>query len=115
MSTVDTVEQPKKKAGRPPKKKIQDRPSVQGEYLEREAKKSRQRKKDNQVIEKWYQITQGHKLCLCKKVATGSVYTTFVGSTKKKIDKNGLPTENFLKIKAMVKKLQKEGKLRVKV
>ena len=89
MNTADKVEQvPKKRRGRPRK----DKSTVMGDYIAQEAKKSRDRKRNNKVVEKYYQMVQGHKLCLCKRVASGSVYTTFIGSNKKKVDKDGRPT-----------------------
>jgi hypothetical protein len=101
MNTVDkVVEVPKKKPGRPKKA---DTPTPEGAYRIEEAKKARAVKGDKQVVEKWYEI-RSHKLILCKRVKSGTVYRTYVGSTQDK--KHGADVQAF------AKKLEEEGRLR---
>lgn len=79
MDTVDKADEVKpvaKKRGRPAK---QDKPTPLGEYIADEAKKAKERKETNRVIEKWYELS-GRKLLLCKRKQNGVVYRVFVGS-----------------------------------
>lgn len=104
MDTVDKADQvATKKRGRPKK---QDAATPMGEYIAEQAKEQRKRKSSNKVVEKYYEI-RGHKLSLCKKTASGSVYKTYVGSTEDK--KDGTQVREF------VKKLEAEGRLRIKI
>lgn len=105
MDTPDTVEKvaTKKKLGRPKK---QDPTTPMGEYIAEQAKKNRESKKANKVVEKYYEI-KNSKLVLCKKIASGTVFRTFIGSTEDK--KDGKSVQDF------VKKLQAEGRIRVRI
>ena len=107
MNTVDKAEtkseaaaEPKRR-GRPPKK--QDQATPMGNYIAQEAKKARARKADSKVTDKWYEL-KGHKLSLCKQVATGTVYKTYVGTLN--------DTKAGKEIKEYVLKLKAEGRLR---
>jgi hypothetical protein len=104
MDTVDKVEvvAEKKTRGRPKK---QDAATPMGEYIAKQAKVNRA-KRENAVVEKYYELA-GTKLSFIKKVASGSVFKTFVGSTTDKKTGAGLKEE--------IKRLQADGKLRIKV
>jgi hypothetical protein len=107
MSTDDkvaTVVVSEKKKGRPAKV---DKTTPMGDYIAEEAKKSRERKTKNHVVAKYYELVAGTKLVLCKKVASGTVHKTLIGHTTDK--KSGD------QIKAFMKRIEAEGKLRVKV
>jgi hypothetical protein len=106
MDTVDKVEEviAVKKRGRPAKK--QDPATPMGSYIAEEAKKARAKKSENKVVEKYYELCNG-KLSLCKKIASGTVFKTYVGSTSDKKDGE--------KIKVFIKKLEEEKRLRVKI
>ncbi len=106
MDTVDKAEvvvTEKKKPGRP---KRQDPTTPMGDYIAESAKQNRERKSANRVVEKYYELS-GKKLSLCKKNVNGSVFKTLVGTTND--PKQGPQLQVF------VKKLQSEGKLRVKI
>lgn len=92
-----------KKRGRPPK---QEPTTPQSVYYAEQAEIYREKKKSHKVIDKFYELN-GHKLSFCKRVSTGTVYKTFVGSTTDK--KYGEQVTN------QIKKLQAEGKLRIKL
>ena len=80
MNTVDKAVQVPKKQGRPKgsKNKLSDKISLQGEYRQLEAEKFRSKvKSKDTIVEKWYEIVAGTKLCLCKRTEKGSVYRTF--------------------------------------
>lgn len=102
VAKVETVEV-KRKPGRPAR---QDKATPLGEYIAEEAKKSRKAKERNPVVDKYYELN-GTKLLLCKKVKSGTVYKTFIGSTTDK--KNGQ------ELKAFMDRMNKDGKLRIKV
>jgi len=108
MSTVDTVAEvnvveEKPKRGRPFKT---DKSTPIGDYIADQAKKSREKQSENQIVEKYYELC-GTKLLLCKKTQKGTVHRTLIGTTTDK--KHGE------QIKAHMKKIQAEGKLRIKV
>ncbi len=100
--TVENADAPKKR-GRPAKELINPHAAHQAEM----AKEARQRGKNNPVTEKYYRLAAGHKLVLCKRKASGTVSTTFVGSINDK--KTGAD------VKAFVDKLKSEGRLEIKV
>ena len=104
MDTVDKVAEVK----RPGRPKKQDSPSVMGQEIARQAKESRSRKskKENQVVNKWYEM-RGTKLSLCKEIASGTVFRTLVGTTDDKL--HGKEVLSF------IKKLEGEGRLKVRV
>lgn len=104
MDTADKVEKviPEVKRGRPAK---QDKPTPMGEYIAEEAKRAKERKIKNPVIEKWYEV-RGHKLLLCKRKKAGTVYRTFVGSLNDK--------DNGEALQAFAKEQQAKGNLRTK-
>ena len=108
MDTVDKVakvetEEVKRKPGRPAR---QDKATPLGNYIADEAKKIRNAKERNPVVDKYYELN-GKKLLLCKKVKSGTVYKTFIGSTDDK--KNGA------EMRAFMDRMNKYGKLRIKV
>lgn len=103
MDTPDTVDKVAVKRGRPKK---QDPATPMGEFIAEQAKVSRDKKAESRVVEKYYEMC-GNKLSIVKKVAGGTVYKTFIGSTSDK--KDGKQVQEF------VVKLQKEGRLRIKV
>ena len=101
MDTVDKVDSvATKKRGRPKKS---DKATPMGEYIAEQAKTNRERKETNKVVEKYYEL-RNHKLTLCKKLSSGSVYKTYVGSTEDK--KDGKTIQDF------ARKLEQEGRLR---
>lgn len=102
MDTPDTVEKVAKR-GRP--KKV-DSATPMGEYIAEQAKITRTSKAQNKIVEKYYELCNS-KLSLIKKTASGTTYKTFVGSVSDK--KEGKQVQEF------VARLQKDGKLRVKV
>ena len=103
MDTADTVAPIKKQRGRP--KKV-DKATPLGEYIAEQAKEARESKKNNTVVEKYYEY-QGTKLSLCKKMKSGTVHKVFVGSTNDK--------ENGAQIRTFIEKVKAEGRLRMKV
>jgi len=108
MDTLDTVvevnvEEKKPKRGRPFKT---DKSTPMGDYIAEQAKKSREKQGKNNIVEKYYEL-YGTKLLLCKKTQKGTVHRTLIGTTTDK--KHGE------QIKAHMKKIQAEGKLRIKV
>lgn len=106
MDTADKVEQVaevKKSPGRPKK---QDPSTPLGEHIAQVAKQQRKRREENKVLQKYYEL-RGSKLSLCKVLSSGTVFKTFVGSTSDK--KSGTQVREF------IKKLEGEGRLRVKV
>jgi hypothetical protein len=103
MDTPDTVDKVPSKKGRPKK---QDSATPLGEYIAEQAKATRDKKAMNKVVEKYYEV-QGNKLSLIKKVQSGSVFKTFIGSLND-------PKEGD-KIQAYAKKLKAEGRLRTKI
>lgn len=105
MDKVDEVAPAEKKRGRP--KKV-DNPTAIGEYQIEQAKQYRESKKEDGVVEKYYELYHG-KLILCKKTKTGTVHRSFVGRLN---DKN---KERKQALDAQVKRLQKEGRLRIRV
>jgi hypothetical protein len=102
MDTPDKADEVKK-PGRP--KKV-DPATPMGEYIADQAKKARAKSKRDPVVEKYYEL-HGHKLCLCKKVASGTVHKTFVGSVNDKT--YGQQTRSF------IEKLKLENRIRVKI
>jgi hypothetical protein len=98
---VDAME--KKKPGRPKKA---DPITPIGEYRIAEAKQQKERQGSNSVVEKYYEL-RGTKLSLVKRKKSGSVHRTLVGSTTDK------PRQQ--EIKTFIDKLQKEGRLRIRV
>ena len=109
MDTVDKADQVQetttKRRGRPAKAQAAEPTTPQGEMRKKQAQEFHE-KKQNAVVEKWYEI-RGHKLSLCKKVKSGAVYRTYVGSTEDK--------QNGKEIRAFMERKQAEGMLRVKV
>lgn len=104
MSTSDTVDTVKKPRGRP--KKTADVATPMGELIARETADKKSRKEQNRVVEKYYELHRG-KLSLCKKMAGGSVYKTYIGSTDD--PKHGRD------IKEYAEGLKAKGQLRQKV
>ena len=102
MDTSDKAEKVEVKRGRPRK----DISTPIGEYRVEEAKKVRDNKGRNSVVESYYELC-GVKLCLCKKKKSGTTLKTFIGSTNDKA--------RYEEINRFVKKLQAEGRLRIKV
>jgi hypothetical protein len=103
MDTADKAEKvtaPKRATKKP------DPTTPLGEYLADEAQKTKERKAQNQVVEKYYEL-HGNKLLLCKRVSQGSIFRTLIGSTADK--KTGA------EVQAFVKKLQAENRLKVRV
>lgn len=80
--------------------------SVQATATRRHAAEAREQRKNNRIEEKYYELSAGHKLVLCKKKTNGSVHRTLVGSTKDK--------ENGPAIAAQINKLAAENKLRAR-
>jgi hypothetical protein len=105
MSTDDKAAEVVVSNKRGPKPKA-DKAIPLGEHIADEAKKHRQRKSENTVVEKWYELA-GTKLRLCKRVKSGTVHRTLIGDVTEK--KSGA------QIKAFVDKIKKEGNLRVVV
>lgn len=108
MSTVDTdvevnVSEEKPKRGRAVKA---DKSTPLGDYIADEAKKAREKKAENAIVDKFYELV-GTKLLLCKKTKKGSVHRVLVGHTDDK--KHGEQMKNF------IKKAQADGKLKVRV
>lgn len=107
MDTADTADASpaaKRQRGRPKKQK--DPSTPMGEYIAQEAKKARDAKEDNKIVEKFYELS-GAKLSLCKRTARGSMFRTYIGSTT---DKKDGP-----QVKAFIDRLNKEGRVRVKI
>jgi hypothetical protein len=106
MDTVDKADQvtttEPKKQGRPKK---QDPTTPQGELRQRDAEAFKARK-ENTVVEKWYEV-RGHKLTLCKRVKSGTVYRTYVGSLEDKI--------HGKEIRAFVEQKKAEGQVKVRI
>jgi hypothetical protein len=110
MDTVDkadkvsqeTTEVVQKKRGRPAK---QEPTTPQGELRKMQAEEYRKKKGENKVVEKWYEL-RGHKVSLCKRVKTGGVYRTYVGSIEDK--------QNGKQLKEFVEKQKAAGNLRLK-
>lgn len=103
MDKVDEVNP--KKRGRP--KKV-DQPTALGQYQVEQAKQWRESKKEDHIVEKYYELYHG-KLLLCKKVKSGTVYKEFVGRVD---DKNKARKKQ---LDDQIKRLQAEGRLRIKV
>lgn len=108
MDTADKVDASPapRKPGRPRKEKPADPSTPMGEYIAKEAKKARDEKENNKIVEKYYELS-GAKLTLIKRTARGSVYKTYIGSTT---DKKDGP-----QVKAFIDRLNKEGRVRVKI
>ena len=102
MDKVDEVNP--KKRGRPKK----DQPTPMGQYQVEQARQYRKLKKEDNIIEKYYELYHG-KLLLCKRTKSGTVYREFVGRLN---DKN---KERRQKLDAEIKRLQDEGRLRIRV
>ena len=102
MDTVDTVEPVKKQRGRPKK----DKSTPLGDYIAEQAKTSRESKKNNIVVDKYYEL-RGYKLSLCKKMKSGTVHKTFIGSSNDK--------ETGEQIRKFIEKVRDENRLRMKV
>jgi hypothetical protein len=98
MDTVETV----KKRGRPAKV---DQATPMGEYIAEQAVNANERRQKNKVVESYYELC-GAKLSLVKKKSSGAVYRTFIGSITDK--KNGTSVREFMK------RMEKEGRLKVK-
>ncbi len=108
MSTEDKLDESSGKSvsqgrGRPTKKV--DKATPLGEHIAETAKAARERQKENVVTEKWYEL-RGTKLSLVKRVASGSIFRTFLGSSDDK--KSGAQIRDF------IKKLEKESRLKVR-
>lgn len=103
MDTADTADKVATKRGRPKK---QDVATPIGEYQVEQAKKARDRKKETSVVNKWYELL-GQKLSLCKQAKSGTVFKTFVGSMN--------DTRSGAQVREFVKRLEKEGRLKVLV
>lgn len=84
-----------------------ERATPLGEKQAEWAKQAREAAAKNPVIDSYYELAMGHKLLLCKKKKSGSVYKVMVGST--------LDKEHGVEIKAKVEALQKQNKLRIQV
>lgn len=102
MDTSDKPEKVEPKRGRPRK----DAATPIGEYRIEEAKKLRENSGKNPVVESYYELC-GVKLSLCKRKKTGTTVRTFIGSTNDKSRQDEIST--------FIKKLQAEGRLRIKV
>ena len=83
-----------------------DMVTPEGAYRVEEAKKVRARRKQNKIVEKWYEL-RGRKLCLCRKSNIGTVQRLFEGSLD--------DPKNGDKIRDFVVKLEKEGRLKHRV
>ncbi len=101
---MDTADTPDKVAPKTRAKK-EDPTTPMGDYIRKEAKAQRLKKKTDPVVEKWYEL-RGDKLSLCKKVKTGTVYRTFLGSRT--------DTKSGAQIKDFIAKLIKEKRVKVR-
>jgi hypothetical protein len=106
MDTADKADQvpAEKKRGRPSKK--QDPTTPQGELRKELAREFRESKKNNRVVDTYYEM-RGNKLVHVKKLAGGGARFTFVGSTTEK-DLGGRLKEF---IASLVKSLDADGKV----
>jgi hypothetical protein len=87
------------------KRRTEEPTTPQGELRKKEAE-AFQARKENTVVEKWYEI-RGHKLSLCKRVKSGTVYRTYVGSTEDKT--------HGKEIRAFVEQKRAEGALKIRL
>jgi hypothetical protein len=106
MDTADKADQVKRSPGRPKKA---DPATPMGEMIAKEAKEKRNKAKENRVVETYYELGSNGKLVLVKRLANGGTRQTFVGSTTDKKQGKGQDLQAF------AKKLQDEGRLRIKV
>ena len=102
MSAADTVDQVKKTRGRPKK---EDPATPMGQHIAEQAKLAREAKDKNPVVETFYEVN-GHKVSVCKRKKSGSLFRTFIGSLNDK--------ETGEKLRIAVKNWEAEGKLKVK-
>lgn len=102
MDASDKADTEVKKRGRPRK----DPATPIGEYRIQQAKVEKESRENNKIVEKYYEM-RGTKLSLIKRKASGSIFRTYVGDTTIKDKQSDLV--------AFVKKLQAEGRLKIKV
>ncbi len=70
------------------------------------AKEKKSYNEKNPVEETFYELALGHKVLLCKKKKSGSVYRQYIGSTRDK--------EHGAKLKVDVEKLKAKKQIRVR-
>ena len=102
MDKSDEVNSEPKRRGRPKK----DVTTPVGEYQIEAAKTQRDRKKGRTVVEKYWELC-GAKLSLVKKMSSGTVHKTFVGSTTDKVHR--------AEITKFIAAKKAEGTLKIKV
>lgn len=107
MDKVDEVV-PKRRGRRP--KKV-DAPTPIGQYQIDEAKKAR---KKDVILESYYEL-YGTKLRLCKRKESGTVRYEYVGNTQLPTIPSDDQRKRNSELKSFIEKLQKEGRLRVRV
>ncbi len=110
MSSADD----KVEGGKTGRRKTVDKPTPQSEANQRWINQEKQfRKENNAVTDTWYELSQGHKLVLCKRRGRGSVYRTLIGSTKA-YDKSAEAKAHAASVTAKVQQLQNKKELRVR-
>lgn len=107
---MDTEEKVTPKRGRP--KKIQDAPTPMGEYIQKQAEEYKESKSSNPIVEKYYRLVDGHKLCLIKVKKSGRELSEYVGSIREK--KESTPEEKHRRSELLkfIKEKEAEGKLK---
>jgi hypothetical protein len=98
MDTPDTPVEVKKR-GRNPKKEYS---TPIGEFRAEEAKRFREKRENDPIVEKFYMLV-GKKLLFCKRKKTGTVMKVFVGSLD--------DPKHGPKLTKMAQELKAEGRL----
>lgn len=112
VEKVDSQEVEVKKRGRPKK---QDPATPLGQYRVEQAKEARDKKQKDTIVETYYELVSGNKLRLCKVKKSGSVAYTYVGCTAVDGEASKEAKKRAAELRQMAEKLQKEGRLRVRV
>ena len=102
MDASDKADTEVKKRGRPKK----DYTTPIGEYRIEQSKLAQENKSKNTIVEKYYEL-RGTKLSLVKRKESGTINRTYIGDTTDK--------KRQLEMSSFVKKLQAEGRLKIKV
>ncbi len=106
---MDTVDKVAPKRGRPKK---EEPVSVTGQYLEQEAKKFRDEKGLNPIVDKYWKLVNGDKLCLIKVKKSGREVSEYIGSVKERRDASDDYQKRRKKLLEVIKEKEALGKLK---
>jgi len=106
MDTPDQVTPPKKR-GRPAKKEV-----APGEHLVELAKQHAADRDSNPVVDKYYELVAGKKLCLVKKKKSGKTVSEYVGTIEERRDAPPEYQARRNQLINQIKRLRSEGRLK---